>query len=586
MFNIYEWCRCYIPATYDNSLTVIELLCRILKYIQESLKKFESIDSEITDINAQIENVIKDLNSMQDEITNKLSDEYLMNIIKPLITEGINKMIESGTIVVSSRWLIDYPQSNTTAVLPQNASYGVSKSSFMYGKGVRKGYLANMIDVNLFYKLWDMVPNNPYVVKVSSGDVEFVKFAGTATGSFQPIIYDVLELGDEIEIKFDASAYTSGQYKVGIGTGDCLVYWSGNDNAFMYETNPSWTPTELQNKEYASKVFTLKLVYLSKGKYVIYINGERTSTISFSTPLDSQVALMFIRLYNDNDSVTVKYCECRSSVQASIKDVSYVTYMDGTPFIANGKAYFTCVSETYDGGLNMLCRHTPGCMDFEFVQSLPNTENLKFDPVTKQFVNFAKDWAHTKIGYGLWKYSGGCLVNSQYITPFNETSDIDVFGTSSTAEDVDCIRFGEYTYIAYCVQNEESVFITKVFRTKNTGLDFNSYEWELYATINENSTGLKFIAVNATLYIMYGSTNGLKIYDFNAGASYDIPVNVDTRVWANIIPVNNGDKTIYYGLTFDRTLYGTGRNSYGNVVVFRSLSKINTGVSNNVIGIR
>ena len=78
------WCQKVLPLVYDDSLSYYEVLCKVVKYINDLINSDREIISDIDELR-------KDLDEVQDWI-----DNYNYEFIERVLSEFIPKMVYFG----------------------------------------------------------------------------------------------------------------------------------------------------------------------------------------------------------------------------------------------------------------------------------------------------------------------------------------------------------------------------------------------------------------------------------------------------------------------------------------------------------
>lgn len=75
------WCQKVLPLVYDDSLSYYEILCKVVKYINDLIKSDEEIIEDLEGLKA-------DLKEVQDWIDN-FDTEFIEQIVNEYITKAI-----------------------------------------------------------------------------------------------------------------------------------------------------------------------------------------------------------------------------------------------------------------------------------------------------------------------------------------------------------------------------------------------------------------------------------------------------------------------------------------------------------------
>lgn len=114
------WCQKILPLVYDDSLSYYELLCKVVDYINDLINNDKAINSELTQVQKDLEIINKWIEDFGTEYAEKVLAEHIATMILVEITD-------SGYIVyyMPSTW--DDFKFNTTGLdieLPQETEYG------------------------------------------------------------------------------------------------------------------------------------------------------------------------------------------------------------------------------------------------------------------------------------------------------------------------------------------------------------------------------------------------------------------------------------------------------------------------------
>lgn len=100
MENFRFWCQKVLPLVYDDSLSYYELLCKVVKYINDLIQNLKNLGQDIDDINTRIDelwNYIQNLD-LQTEVNNRIDQMVEDGSFQRLIEEAIAKIytLETG----------------------------------------------------------------------------------------------------------------------------------------------------------------------------------------------------------------------------------------------------------------------------------------------------------------------------------------------------------------------------------------------------------------------------------------------------------------------------------------------------------
>ena len=85
------WCYKVLPLVYDDSLSYYEVLCKVVKYINELIAQDKVLADEIESANNAVkeaQNLIKKWQSEGDSWFNEWAQEHLANMIMVGITDA------------------------------------------------------------------------------------------------------------------------------------------------------------------------------------------------------------------------------------------------------------------------------------------------------------------------------------------------------------------------------------------------------------------------------------------------------------------------------------------------------------------
>ena len=103
------WCQRVLPLVYDDSLSYYELLCKVVRYLNDVIENVDGLHDDIvalTDAYNQLQEYINnyfDNLDVQEEINNKLdvmaADGTLSNVIKTPLENWLNEHITTSPVV-------------------------------------------------------------------------------------------------------------------------------------------------------------------------------------------------------------------------------------------------------------------------------------------------------------------------------------------------------------------------------------------------------------------------------------------------------------------------------------------------------
>lgn len=114
------WCQKVLPLVYDNSLSYYEVLCKVVKYINDLIDADKIIKDNLEELKAQLDEVQKFIDNFDTDFAREVLEKYIATMIFVEITD-------SGYIVynIPSSW--DTITFNTTGLdieLPLQPEYG------------------------------------------------------------------------------------------------------------------------------------------------------------------------------------------------------------------------------------------------------------------------------------------------------------------------------------------------------------------------------------------------------------------------------------------------------------------------------
>lgn len=82
------WCQKVLPLVYDDSLSYYEVLCKVVKYINDLIEQDKIFSDDITTLQAQMTEVQKALEGLDKDTLNATITEIATNVVNQL-TAGI-----------------------------------------------------------------------------------------------------------------------------------------------------------------------------------------------------------------------------------------------------------------------------------------------------------------------------------------------------------------------------------------------------------------------------------------------------------------------------------------------------------------
>lgn len=79
--NFRFWCQKVLPLVYDDSLSYYEVLCRIVKYINDIIGNEKELTDEFLELKKEVEKVQKMLDNFDTVVIERIVREYLATMI-------------------------------------------------------------------------------------------------------------------------------------------------------------------------------------------------------------------------------------------------------------------------------------------------------------------------------------------------------------------------------------------------------------------------------------------------------------------------------------------------------------------------
>ena len=136
------WCQKVLPLVYDDSLSYYELLCKVVDYLNKTMKDVGVLEGDVTRMHEaykKLQGYVNDYFStldVQEEINNKLnqmaSDGSLTELIKPLLLSTLPPLIVDS--------VTDMTNINKTYILRSNSHiYQYNTNAGLYDTGIIYG---------------------------------------------------------------------------------------------------------------------------------------------------------------------------------------------------------------------------------------------------------------------------------------------------------------------------------------------------------------------------------------------------------------------------------------------------------------
>ena len=81
------WCQKVLPLVYDDSLSYYELLCKIVKYINELIEQDKIFADDIEELKAEIIELKKRIDDFDETYAKELLEKYIATMIFVEITD-------------------------------------------------------------------------------------------------------------------------------------------------------------------------------------------------------------------------------------------------------------------------------------------------------------------------------------------------------------------------------------------------------------------------------------------------------------------------------------------------------------------
>ena len=91
MFNTYEtcdmkhfrfWCQKVLPLVYDDSLSYYEVLCKIVKYINNIIEEDKTIVDDIAELKEEMKVVQNWIDNFDTKFIEKIVNDYIAKTVK------------------------------------------------------------------------------------------------------------------------------------------------------------------------------------------------------------------------------------------------------------------------------------------------------------------------------------------------------------------------------------------------------------------------------------------------------------------------------------------------------------------------
>lgn len=79
--NFRFWCQKVLPLVYDDSLSYYEVLCKIVKYINDIIVNEKELSDELLELKKEVEKVQEMLDNFDTVVIERIVREYLATMI-------------------------------------------------------------------------------------------------------------------------------------------------------------------------------------------------------------------------------------------------------------------------------------------------------------------------------------------------------------------------------------------------------------------------------------------------------------------------------------------------------------------------
>ena len=79
--NFRFWCQKVLPLVYDDSLSYYEVLCKIVKYINDIIGNEKELSDELLELKKEVEKVQEMLDNFDTVVIERIVREYLATMI-------------------------------------------------------------------------------------------------------------------------------------------------------------------------------------------------------------------------------------------------------------------------------------------------------------------------------------------------------------------------------------------------------------------------------------------------------------------------------------------------------------------------
>ncbi len=341
--------------------------------------------------------------------------------------------------------------------------------------------------------------------------------------------------------------------------------------------------------------------YLNCDKKPIYIFSYTDSDVSYADEnVFTKTSAALYTSVKNGASVTVSEVSGYLEAGECQADIRSIRCEDGTPYVTDGRVFFTLTVREKCGGYQAVVSLNPSFCDFRMEGAIffdygdnvwyPDiASSVIYDRRTKEWYVWAVSFTHdhmlicgktkSDLRYGI------NLVSVKKTEPA-ENKDL----PENEADELFCGKFGDEDP-DFLYDEKSGKWYLAVCRTVNCG-DRNRYRYFLFEsdnpfsgyrfkdkTVSGSDTGGSFVRICGKLYFVCGSDGSLRanyhaypIDDFSNFTKLKFDYDDGGfRGWGTIVPLEFGRRTKLLWLTFDRHNFDSeNRWSYGNLYAFEA----------------
>lgn len=374
---------------------------------------------------------------------------------------------------------------------------------------------------------------------------------------------------------------------------------SGKAQIVCCHTETEYTDTDIDFSDKMTLIVSTLgnrfFIYLKQGKFpkcVAQTVCEKMADIKKMSVFNCSTAALYMCSETGGAAIAENvefYLDCGIS-QADIRPIRFE---DGTPYMSDGKVFFTMSSRLEAQQYQTVISLKPGTCEFALEGAIfydTGDDVWENDVAASVLYNRAENiwqfwvcsFSHGHIlGHGTSKADLRYGINVVDVELMKEqfADDDRAFAAKENDEDPDFVYDPERKkwYMAICRTVEDESGINYRYFMFESDKPFEGYKYVTQGT-SGSETGGSFVKIGGKYYFVCGSS-------FNERAMYHIypagdfsrftPIKCDYddggfRGWGTIFPVPCGNRTKYQWLTFDRHLGSDWNWSYGNIYIFES----------------